>query len=136
VDGCGAPVFAFSLNALAGAYLRLVSAPAGTPERAVADAMRGYPELVSGTRADDATLMRGLPGALAKGGAEGVLAVAVPGVGAVALKVDDGAMRARFPVLASALRRLGITVPGLAEHAEGVEQLGGGQVVGTIRALW
>jgi len=139
VDGCGAPVFALSLNALAGAYLRLVSAPDGSPERAVADAMRAYPELVSGTGADDAVLMRGLPGALAKGGAEGVLAVGVPGVGAVAAKVDDGAMRPRMPVLASALRRLGVTAPvldQLAAHADGVEQYGGGQVVGTIRALW
>src|SRR4051812_18667408 len=33
VDGCGAPVFAFSLTALARAFLRLVDAPAGTPER-------------------------------------------------------------------------------------------------------
>ena len=139
MDGCGAPVFALSLNALAGAYLRLVSAPDGSPERAVADAMRAYPELVSGTGADDAVLMRGLPGALAKGGAEGVLAVGVPGVGAVAAKVDDGAMRPRMPVLASALRRLGVTAPvldQLAAHADGVEQYGGGQVVGTIRALW
>ena len=139
VDGCGAPVFALSLNALAGAYLRLVSAPDGSPERAVADAMRAYPELVSGTGADDAVLMRGLPGALAKGGAEGVLAVGVPGVGAVAAKVDDGAMRPRMPVLASALRRLGVTAPvldELAAHADGVEQYGGGRVVGTVRALW
>jgi L-asparaginase II len=139
VDGCGAPVYALSLNALAGAYLRMVCAPAGTAERAVADAMRSYPELVSGTGADDALLMRGLPGVLAKGGAEGVLAVGVPGVGAVAIKVDDGAPRARMPVLAGALRRLGLTAPvleELAEHADGVAQLGGDQVVGTVRALW
>jgi L-asparaginase II len=139
VDGCGAPVFALSLAGLAGAYLRLTGAPEGTPERTVADAIRAYPELVSGTGADDALLMRGLPGALAKGGAEGVLAVAVPGVGAVAIKVDDGAMRPRMPVLASALHRLGLTAPvldQLAAHADGVEQRGGGEVVGTVRALW
>ena len=43
------------------------------------------------------------------------------------------------PVLASALRRLGVTAPvvaELAEHAEGVEQKGGGRPVGTVRALW
>jgi L-asparaginase II len=139
VDGCGAPVFALSLTGLAGAYLRLVGAPEGTPERAVADAMRTHPELISGTGADDAVLMRGLPGALAKGGAEGVLAVAVPGAGAVAIKVDDGAMRPRMPVLASALRRLGIVAPvldQLAAHADGVAQHGGGEVVGTVRAVW
>ena len=139
VDGCGAAVFAMSLAALAGCFLRLVSAPAGTHEAAVADAMRGYPELVSGTGEAEARLMRELPGALVKGGAEGVLAVAVPGVGAVTLKIDDGARRPTMPVLASALRRLDVTAPvvaELAEHAEGVAQKGGGRRVGTVRALW
>jgi L-asparaginase II len=139
VDGCGAAVFAMSLVALAGCFLRLVSAPEGTHEAAVADAMRAYPELVSGTGDAEARLMLEIPGALVKGGAEGVLAVAVPEVGAVALKIDDGARRPSMPVLASALRRLGVTAPvvaELAEHAEGVEQKGGGRPVGTVRALW
>ena len=111
MDGCGAPVFAISLTGLARAFLRIVSAEPGTPERAVADAMRAHPELVSGTGADDARLMRGVPGLLSKGGAEGVVAVALPGIGAVALKIDDGAMRARLPVLVAALRRLGVDGP-------------------------
>ncbi len=139
VDGCGAAVFAMSLAALAGAYLRLVSAPAGTPEAAVADAMRGYPELVSGTGEPEARLMRELPGALVKGGAEGVFAMAIPAVGAIALKVDDGAVRPIYPVVASALGKLGVTAPVLAELAEqapGVVVTGGGQPVGAIRALW
>lgn len=139
VDGCGAPVLAISLYALATGFLRVVGAEPGTPERAVADAMRAHPELVSGTGADDARLMRGVPGILAKGGAEGVLAVAVPGVGAVAMKIDDGNRRARYPVLASALRRLGVDAPVLAElaaGADGVVQLGRGEPVGTVRAIW
>src|SRR2546421_809372 len=139
VDGCGAAVFAMSLVALAGCFLRLVSAPEGTHEAAVAHAMRAYPELVSGTGDAEARLMLEIPGALVKGGAEGVLAVAVPDVGAVAVKIDDGARRPTMPVLASALRRLGVTAPvvvELAEHAEGVEQKGGGRAVGTVRALW
>lgn len=135
VDGCGAPVLAVSLYALASAFLRLVHAQRGTPERAVADAMREYPEVVSGTGADDARLMRGVPSALAKGGAEGVLAVAVPEVGAVALKIDDGAQRARVPVLVSALRRLGVQADVLDELAT-VPVLGGGEPVGAVRALW
>jgi L-asparaginase II len=135
VDGCGAPVLAISLYGLASAYLRLVHAAPGTPERAVADAMREHPELVSGTGADDARLMRGVPGALAKGGAEGVLAFAVPEVGAVALKIDDGGLRARVPVLVSALRRLGVHAPVLDDLAE-VPVLGRGEPVGTVRSLW
>jgi L-asparaginase II len=135
VDGCGAPVFALSLRALAGAFLRLVSAAPGTDERRVADAMRAHPELVSGTVGEDTRLMRSIPGLLGKGGAEGVQAVAVPGIGAVALKVDDGAMRARMPVIVSALRRLGVEADVLDEYAE-VPVLGGGRPVGSVRSVW
>jgi L-asparaginase II len=131
VDGCGAPVFAFSLTALAKAFQRLVEAAPGTPERRVADAMRAHPELVAGTSADDTVLMRAVPGLLAKGGAEGVVAVAVPGVGSVAIKIEDGAMRARTPVLLSALRRLGVEVPAMRELV-----LGGGEPVGEVRSAW
>ncbi|MET8305943.1 asparaginase [Micromonospora sp. NPDC005173] len=135
VDGCGAPVLAVSLTGLAGAYLRLVDAEPGSVPRAVADAMRAHPEIVGGTRADDTRLMRGVPGLLAKVGAEGVIAVGLPGVGAVALKIDDGADRARMPVLVSALRRLGVDAPVLAEYAE-VPLFGGGVPVGAVRPLW
>lgn len=133
VDGCGAPVFALSLRRLAAAFLRLVDAPVGTAERTVADAMRAHPELVGGAgpERDDTRLMRGVPGLLAKGGAEGVLAAAVPGVGAVALKVDDGAKRAVGPVMVAALRRLGVDPPELASPV-----LGGGEVVGSVRPVW
>jgi L-asparaginase II len=134
VDGCGAPVLAISLTAVARAFLRAASAEPGTPEREVADAMRGHPELVSGTGADDARLMRGVPGLLSKGGAEGVVVVALPGRGAVALKIDDGAMRARMPVLVPALRRLGVDAPVLDELAE-YPVLGGGIVVGSVRPI-
>ncbi|MEV6816981.1 asparaginase [Micromonospora sp. NPDC051296] len=135
VDGCGAPVLAASLTGLAGAYLRLVTAEPGTAPRAVADAMRAYPEIVGGTQADDTRLMRGVPGLLAKVGAEGVIATALPGVGAVALKIDDGAGRARMPVLVSALRRLAVDAPVLEEFAE-VPLFGGGLPVGAVRPLW
>jgi L-asparaginase II len=135
VDGCGAALFAASLTGLAAAYLRLVHAERASVERTVADAMRAHPDLVSGTGTDDAALMRGVPGLLAKGGAEGVLAAAVPGVGAVAMKIDDGAQRARMPVLVAALRRMGLDEPVLDGLAE-VPVLGGGEPVGAIRSLW
>ncbi|MEU5782564.1 asparaginase [Micromonospora lupini] len=135
VDGCGAPVLAVSLTGLAGAYLRLVDAEPGSAPRAVADAMRAHPEIVGGTQADDTRLMRGVPGLLAKVGAEGVFAVGLPGVGAVALKIDDGADRARMPVLVSALRRLGVDAPVLTEYAE-VPLFGGGLPVGAVRPVW
>ena len=134
VDGCGAPVLSASLRAVASAFLRLVDATPGTHERAVADAMRAHPELVAGTDADaaDTHLMRAQPGMIAKSGAEGVLAVAMPGAGAVAIKIDDGAMRPRLPVLGSALRRIGI---GLDRYTE-IPVIGGGRRVGVVRSVW
>ncbi|SNY04966.1 asparaginase [Paractinoplanes atraurantiacus] len=130
VDGCGAPVLAVSLTGLARAFQRLVEAEPGSAERRVADEMRAHPELVAGTGADDTVLMGAVPGLLAKGGAEGVVAAAVPGAGAIAIKVDDGGMRARTPVLLDELRRLGVTVPVMTELV-----LGGGEPVGEVRAV-
>ncbi|XVV12274.1 asparaginase [Actinoplanes sp. CA-131856] len=130
VDGCGAPVLAMSLTGLARAFQRLVEAAPGTDERRVADEMRAHPELVAGTGADDTVLMGAVPGLLAKGGAEGVVAVAVPRVGAIAIKIDDGGMRARTPVLLDELRRLGVTVPVIEELV-----LGGGEPVGVVRPV-
>ena len=46
-----------------------------------------------------------MPGIVAKDGAEGVYAAALPDGRAVALKIADGAERARPPVLAAALQR-------------------------------
>lgn len=134
-DGCGAPVMAISLTGLARAFQAFVEAPTGSAERSVADAMRAYPEVVSGTNQDDDRLMRGVPGLLSKGGAEGVHALAVPGVGAVAVKIDDGGMRARMPVVVSALRRLGVDAPVLAELAE-FPLFGGGERIGSVRSVW
>ncbi len=130
VDGCGAPVLAFSLTALARAFQRLVEAEPGSDERRVADAMRAHPELVAGTGADDTVLMRAMPGLLTKVGAEGVVAAAMPGLGAVAVKISDGAERPRTPVLLDELRRLGVRVPELVTPV-----LGGGRPVGEVRAV-
>ncbi|MGH3341611.1 MAG: asparaginase [Carbonactinosporaceae bacterium] len=138
VDGCGAPVFAISLAGLARAFRALVLAAPGTPEGRVADAMRAHPMYVAGSRRSDTLLMRGLPGVVAKGGAEGVRAAAFPDGSAVALKIEDGAGRACGPVLAAALRRIGgAGVVGAAAQvlAEiGTEPVLGGRVrVGTVR---
>ena len=133
VDGCGAPQHALTLTGLARAYGRLVRAPEGSPERRTADAMRAHPDVVGGTGRDVTLLMAGLPGLLAKDGAEGVYAAALPDGSAVALKVADGAGRPRVPVLVAALRALGADAPVLDELAT-LPVLGGGRVVGEVRA--
>jgi L-asparaginase II len=122
VDGCGAPQHGMSLTGLATAYGRL--------DARVAAAMRAQPWLVGGTGRDVTALMEQVPGLVAKDGAEGVYAAAVPGAGTVALKVDDGAARARTPVLAAALRALGVEAPAALAV---LPVLGGDAQVGEVR---
>ncbi|MEK7292713.1 MAG: asparaginase, partial [Actinomycetota bacterium] len=99
VDGCGAPAHAMSLLGLARAFRAIAMAPEHSPAATVAVAMRSYPELVGGPRRDVTLLMQGIPGLMAKDGAEGVFAAALPDGRTVALKISDGANRARPPVM-------------------------------------
>ncbi|HEU4514415.1 MAG TPA: asparaginase [Nocardioidaceae bacterium] len=140
VDGCGAPLLSTSLTGLATAFRRLSLAGEG-PERRIADAIRQHPEYVSGTRRDEARLLKAIPGAIAKAGAEGVYAVGLPDGRTVALKVDDGAARARPVVMAHALARLGASdmsgVDAAAVARTGhAPLLGGGRPVGEVRAVF
>jgi L-asparaginase II len=131
VDGCGAPLFGLSLTGLARAARALVAAPPGSAPRQVADAMRAHPEYVGGTGHQNTELMRALPGAVAKGGAEGVLIVALGSGHAAAVKVIDGSPRATTAITLDVLRAMGCDVSGAAAFAS-VPVLGGGQPVGRI----
>jgi L-asparaginase II len=133
VDGCGAPLKGVSVDGIARAFRRLVTAPAPSPEARVAAAMRAHPELVGGSGRDVTALMRLVPGMIAKDGAEGVYVAALEDGRAVALKVDDGAARARMPVLVDVLERLGVAVPDLRTYAR-IPVYGGGQIVGEVRS--
>jgi L-asparaginase II len=134
VDGCGAPVMAISLTGLARAFGRLASAAGGTEEARVAAAITTHPEWLGGTRRDVTTLIRGLPGAVAKDGAESVYALGLPDGRGVALKIADGSQRARPVVMAAALARLGIEADVLAELAD-APVLGHGDRVGAVVAV-
>jgi len=140
VDGCGAPIVAVPLNALARAASTIARAAPGTPEGRVAAAMRAHPELVGGERRSVTRLMRAVPGLIAKDGAEGVYVAALADGRAVAVKVDDGALRASEVVVASSLAHLvgedapGVDLDALADVAlPDVE--GGGAPVGEIRSV-
>jgi L-asparaginase II len=145
VDGCGAPLFSSSLIGLATAFRRLalgISASGADDADAtrVAEAIRAHPAYVSGTTRDELALLRALPGAIGKAGAEGCYAVALADGRAFALKADDGAARARPVLMAEALRRAGVLDdPGVDAEAVRrtgvVELLGGGRPVGEIRAI-
>jgi L-asparaginase II len=117
VDGCGAPLFGFSLVGLARAFGAIAGAPAGTLEHRIAEAYRAYPEWVSGTKRDEYDLARALPGTMVKGGAEAVLALAFPDGRALTLKITDGNHRACMPAAVAVLRSIGIDAPGLDDLA-------------------
>jgi L-asparaginase II len=138
VDGCGAPLFALSLTGVARALRVLVTAPAASPERRVADAMRAHPDWTSGSRRPERALMAAVPGLLVKSGAEGVEGLALADGRAAAFKIEDGAARARPAVTVALLRRLGVAGdPGTAaalDRIGHVPVLGGEQEVGAIRA--
>ncbi len=134
VDGCGAPVLAISPLGLACAFARIATAAAATPEGRVARAVREHPHWVGGTGRDVTALLRGVPGLVAKDGAEGVYAAALPDGRAAAVKIGDGGERARPVVLAALLRRLGVDAPVLDELAE-APVLGHGEAVGRVEAV-
>lgn len=138
IDGCGAPLLSTSLTGLARAFSTIARAEQG-PEKQLADAIRQHPEYVSGTTRDERDLLRAIPGAIGKIGAEGCYALALADGRAFALKIDDGAERARPVVMAALLRKLGVdTEPGVdtdAVRRTGEHLLhGGGEPVGEVRA--
>ena len=96
--------------------------------------MRAHQEWVGGTRRDVTDLMRGVPGLLAKDGAEGVGLVALADGRALAVKIEDGSQRARQVVTAAALQRLGVDAPVVAGLLR-FDLLGGGDPVGSVRAV-
>lgn len=132
VDGCGAPQHALTLPGLARAFSGLVTGEGN--RRRTADAMRAHPWLVGGTGRDVTRLMAGIPGLLAKDGADGVYAAALADGSAVALKIEDGGERARTPVLVAALRELGVEAAVLEQLAT-TPVLGGGRRVGEVRVI-
>src|SRR3954447_16295009 len=112
VDGCGVVTFALSLERMADMFTRLGETAEGAH---VADAMRAHPELIRGEGAPDTVVMQTLDGAVAKGGAEGLLCGVLSGGTGFAIKAADGAGRGLGPAIAAFLRRLDADVPSLYE---------------------
>jgi len=133
VDGCGAPAHVLSLVGVARAFRSIAGGAAGPAGDEVATAMTTHPAMVGGEARDVTQLMRHVRGLVAKDGAEGVFAAALADGRAVALKVADGANRARAPVMVAALARLGVEVASLETLLE-QRILGHGRPVGTVRA--
>jgi L-asparaginase II len=129
VDGCGSPLFAVSLRALARAVGRIAAAPPETPEGRVARAIRTHPQMVAGDRRDVTALMRTVPGLVAKDGFEAVQVAALPDGTAIGIKIADGSDRARLPATVAALALAGVDPDLLtpfheAAHARGLTAAG------------
>jgi L-asparaginase II len=132
VDGCGAPLFSCTVTGLGRAFARMATAPAGTAEHRVATAVREHPWWIGGTGRFATQLIGAVPGLVAKDGAEGVFAAALPDGGALAVKIADGSARPVPPVVTAALAALGVAVP---EELARVPVLGHGEQVGRVEPL-
>jgi L-asparaginase II len=134
VDGCGSPAHVLSLLGLARAFRSIAIGDAGPAGDAVYQSMTAHPDLVGGDDRDVTKFMRNVPGLMAKDGADGVFAAALPDGRAIALKIADGADRARPPVMVAALRALGIDVDAVEPLV--IEPINGhGHRVGEVRAV-
>ena len=134
IDGCGAPAHVMSLLGLARSFRAIASGAAGAAGDRVYAAMTEHPVLVGGAPRDVTILMQHVPGLMAKDGADGVYAAALPDGRAIAVKIADGGDRARPPVMVAALRRLGVDVSAVAPLLEQT-LLGHGRPVGVVRAV-
>lgn len=136
VDGCGAPVMSTSLIGLARSFGKFAGPGADGDQRKIADAIRENPQYLAGTRRDSTKLMQGVPGLLCKDGAEAVYAIGLGDGRALALKIDDGADRARIVVANSILKNvLGVVSAEVDRQLSSQVLLGAGKPVGEITAL-
>jgi L-asparaginase II len=135
VDGCGAPLHGYAIAGLARAFGRIATAPAGTAEARVREAIRAHPVYLGGTHREVSRLVAEADGLIAKDGAESVYAVGLADGRGVAVKIADGFPRAKGVVLASVLRRLGVDAPGALDDLGTVPVLGHGEPVGRIVAV-
>ena len=145
IDGCSVPTWALPLSNLARGFQRLASGEDLSEARKAAcqriiRAARAHPFMVAGTERFCTDLMKAVPRAFVKTGAEGVFCGAVPHAGiGIAVKCDDGAHRASETAMAAVLAGLDCwteeereTLKGFARQSitsrKGVE-------VGEVRAI-
>lgn len=115
-DDCGAPTYLMQLGQMASLYALLASGNNLDMERIVR-AMTHHPTMVAGDGEFDTELMRLSPGELlSKAGAEGVQCIARLGEGmGLAIKVMDGAKRAKYAVAIHLLQQMGWITPSVAQ---------------------
>jgi L-asparaginase II len=110
IDGCGAPVFAMSLTALAKAIQRVVTSivESDPHAHALVSAIRAHAWGLDMPQVAEAMDILGI---IAKRGAEGVLIAAAPDGTTTTLKILDGSIRPLLPVGLSLLADAGALDP-------------------------
>ncbi|MDJ0690436.1 MAG: asparaginase [Xenococcaceae cyanobacterium MO_188.B32] len=115
-DDCGVPTYSMQLRQMAYLYAQLASGKSLDLERIVR-AMTYHPAMVAGNGAFDTELMRLMEGEIvSKSGAEGIQCIARVGEGmGLAIKVADGAKRAKYAIAIHLLKQMGWMSPTVAE---------------------
>ncbi|MGL4882415.1 MAG: asparaginase [Waterburya sp.] len=115
-DDCGMPTYSMQLQQIAHLYAQLAASNNLDLER-IARAMTYHPRMIAGDGAFDTELMRLSEGELvSKSGAEGIQCVSRLGEGmGLAIKVKDGARRAKYAIAIHLLRQMGWISPAIAE---------------------
>jgi L-asparaginase len=115
-DDCGAPTYFLQLGQMASLYAHLASGNSLNMERIVR-AMVYHPSLIAGAGEFDTELMRLTEGELvSKAGAEGIQCIGRVGEGmGLAIKVMDGAKRAKYAVSIHLLKQMGWITPSVSE---------------------
>lgn len=143
-DGCSIPTYAVPLHDLAHGFARMATGVGLPPERAKAarrifTACMAEPFNVAGTDRLDTRVMQAAAGRIMlKVGAEGVYCAAIPELGlGLAMKCDDGAVRAAEVMVTAVLARLLKDDPNLSAAllamANPVMKNWNGIEVGTLR---
>ncbi len=129
-DGCGAPLFLISVAGLARA-VRAITISTDPAHVKVLEASRAFPEMVAGIGRLTTVMMEEIPGLYMKDGVEAVEVASMPDGRTLVFKVSDGSLRPFRALLHAGLKLLGVES---SYHGEPV--LGGGKVIGEIRATF
>ncbi|MBE9047877.1 asparaginase [Pleurocapsales cyanobacterium LEGE 10410] len=116
-DDCGMPTYSMQLQQMAHLYAQLAAGKNLGLER-IARAMTYYPRMIAGDGAFDTELMRLSEGELvSKSGAEGIQCIGKVGEGmGLAIKVRDGAKRAKYAMAIHLLKQMSWISPAIAEN--------------------
>lgn len=129
-DGCGAPLFLISVAGLARA-VRAITISQDPAHSTVLAASRAFPEMVAGIGRLTTVMMEEVPGLYMKDGVEAVEVASMPDGRTLVFKVSDGSLRPFRALVHAGLKRLGVE-----SSYEQEPVLGGGKVIGEIRATF